>query len=417
MKFRLFTLFIVLLTQASVAAELPHSAPGDLGFSAEKLEQLNTHFQAYVDDGRLAGLTTLVARKGKVVHFEALGKPAFGANDALEKDAIFRIYSMTKPVTGVALMMLVEEGKISLDDPVSDYIPAFGDARVFKAEKEDGTVETVPARREITVLDLMRHTAGLTYGVFGTTPVDKIYQKSGLLKPGQTAEQWIGKLAEQPLLYQPGDAWVYSFAVDVQGYLIEKVSGQPLDVFFRTRIFEPLGMYDTGFYISEEQAERLVSLYQFKKDEGVVPSEDPYFPDFTKKPSLFSGGGGLVSTTADYWRFAQMLANDGALDGVRLLKPETVRLMASNLLPDNLKGIAGGEQGLGFGIDLAVVQDTSKQVAAHKGEYFWGGLANTLFWVDPTNDVVAILMTNVTPTGIYKLREEMRQIVNGALVH
>lgn len=418
MKIRvlLFLVFAIAGAQAARASGPVVADPASVGMSADGLEALRAHFQHYVDEGKLSGLTTLVARKGVVVHFETYGQADKQAGKAVADDAIFRIYSMTKPVTGVGLMMLWEEGKFKLDDPVAKYIPAFADARVFKAQGEDGTVETVPANRQITIRDLMRHTAGLTYGVFGDTPVDKLYQKNGVLEAGLSVEEWMDRLAAQPLLYQPGDAWVYSFAVDVQGRLIEILSGQSLDVYFRERIFKPLGMNDTGFYISNEQAKRLVTMYQVKKAEGLVPTNDPYFPDFTKKPSNFSGGGGLVSSTTDYWRFAQMVANGGELDGVRLLKEETVALMSRDHLPERVNGIAGGKRGLGFGLDFAVVKDVAKQGGyGSVGEFFWGGMANTIFWIDPKEEVVALLMTNILPSNVYPLRPEMHKYVYEAL--
>ena len=400
-----------------VAAELPRAEPEDVGLSSDKLAALDAHFQAYVDDGRLAGLTTLIARRGKIAHFQTYGAAEMATSRAMSDDAIFRIYSMTKPITSTAIMMLVEEGKIALEDPVSKYIPAFADVRVFKGTAEDGSVITEPAAREITVIDLMRHTAGLTYGVFGDTPVDKQYRESGLLDPNQNVEAWIAKLAARPLLYQPGKAWVYSFAVDVQGHLVELVSAKSLDQFFEDRIFSPLGMVDTAFYADEARAPRLVEIYGRDKEKGLVPVRDQFSPDFTVKPTMFSGGGGLVSTTADYWRFSQMILNGGELDGVRLLEAETVKAMLSDQLPEGVNGIAGGKQGTGFGLGFAVVTDPAKQGnGTRKGEANWGGLANTVFWVDPKEEIVAVLMTNILPARAYPLRAEFRKHVYDAVV-
>lgn len=397
------------------ANPLPTAIPSSaVGLDEEALAAMTRHFSDYVTDGRLHGLTTLVSRKGKIVHFEVYGK-SLALEGELKKDAIFRIHSMTKPVTGVALMMLYEQGKFSLDDPISEYLPEFRAPKVFKAHAEDGSVVTSPADREITIKDLMQHTAGLAYGVFGDTPVDKLYQQNGVLEPGLSADEWMVRLASQPLLYQPGEAWIYSFAVDVQGRLVEVLSGAALDVFFKEQIFDPLGMNDTGFYISEQQAERLVALHAVS-DDGLVVAEDPYFPDFTQKPRSFSGGGGLVSTTMDYWRFAQMLLNGGELEGRRILKADTVALMTTDQLPASLNGIANGSRGLGFGLGFAVVKDVAKQGGHGRvGEFFWGGMANTLFWVDPTEEIIAILMTNVFPNGVYPLGQEMHKFVYEAL--
>ncbi|NVJ97940.1 MAG: beta-lactamase family protein [Alphaproteobacteria bacterium] len=398
-----------------LATEVPVAAPETVGLASSGLDAIRSHFQAQVDGGKLSGLTTLVSRKGKVVHFEAYGRASLEQATSVEKDSIFRIYSMTKPVTGVALMMLHEEGLFGLDDPVSQYLPEFAAPKVFKSQSEDGIVETVAAHREITIRDLMRHTAGLTYGVFGDTPVDRLYKSGGVLEAGLGPEEWISRLAAQPLLYQPGDAWVYSFAVDVQGRLVEVLSGMSLDAFFETRIFAPLGMVDTGFYLDTEKAERLVTMY-FRKDDVLTPTNDPYFPDFTKKPASFSGGGGLVSTTRDYWRFAQMLLNGGELDGVRILKPETVAMMTTDQLPEKLDGIAGGQRGIGFGLDLGIVKDVGKRGGyGREGEFFWGGMANTIFWVDPKEELVAILMTNILPQGLYPLSQDMHRLVYQAL--
>ncbi|WP_286830268.1 MULTISPECIES: serine hydrolase domain-containing protein [Kordiimonas] len=413
-------IFVVWTVVPARGSDIPTASPEDVGLSASTLDAMTRHFDAYIKEGKLSGLTTLVARHGKVVHFETYGDRTLAGNEVLKDDDIFRIYSMTKPVTGVALMMLYEEGRFQLDDPVSVYLPEFANAQVFEAMAEDGTVETVPAKRPITIRDLMRHTAGLTYGLFGETPVDKLYQKNGVLQYGLSAEEWISRLASQPLLYQPGDQWVYSFAVDVQGRLIEVLSGKPLDQFFEDRIFKPLGMTDTGFYISAEKASRLVDMVKPVQDpaegEGLAVTTDPYFPDYTKKPASFSGGGGLVSTTLDYWRFAQMLANGGELDGVRLLKPETIRLMASDQLPPQAAGLWGADRGLGFGLDFAVVKDVQKYGGyGSEGIFYWSGMANTHFWVDPKEDMVVILMTNLLPYGAVPLREDLTKYVYEAL--
>ncbi len=408
--------FVVWSGVPARAGDMPVAAPEDVGLSGATLEAMTRHFEGFIEGGKLSNLTTLVARHGKVVHFQTYGDRTLAGDEALREDAIFRIYSMTKPVIGVGLMTLYEDGRFKLDDPVSAYLPEFKGARVFQAEGEDGTVETVPANREITIRDLMRHTAGLTYGLFGDTPVDRLYKKNGVLEYGLSAGEWISRLASQPLLYQPGDKWVYSFAVDVQGRLIEVLSGKPLDQFLQDRVFGPLGMTDTGFYISEQQATRLVDMV--KQDEGgaLAVTIDPYFPDYTKKPASFSGGGGLVSTTSDYWRFAQMLANGGALNGTRILKAETIRLMATDQLPAPAAASWGGDRGLGFGLDFAVVKDVDKYGGyGSEGLFYWSGMANTHFWVDPKEDMVVVMMTNLLPYGAVPLREELHRYVYEAL--
>lgn len=407
-------LFATLLMGQAVAVDL--TEPQSAGFSPSKLAALEKHFQEYVDEQKLAGLTTLVARKGRLVHLKSYGMLDKNASKPMRDDAVFRVYSMTKPITGVAMMLLWEEGKFKLDDPVAKYIPAFKDQRVFTGLKEDGSFQTAKAKRPMTVRDLMRHTSGLTYGLFGDTPIDRAYRGSGMFEEGATLETLIDKLAEQPLLYHPGEAWVYSLATDVQGRLIEILSGMKLDRFFAERIFKPLGMKDTGFQVRSDQKDRFVEIYAIDNKKGLTAYRGDMFQDFTKKPELLSAGGGLVSTTLDYYRFAQMVANGGELDGTRLLKASTVDLMRKDQLPQNLKGIAGGDQGLGFGLNFAVVKDVTKTGSkGRQGEYFWGGMANTLFWIDPDEEVVALMMTNILPSGLYPLRKDMRNLVYDAL--
>jgi len=402
------------LAPSATATEL--ASPEEAGLSSDGLASLKAHIDGYVNSGRLVGATTLVARGGKIGHFETYGQINKEAGTEMSEDAVFRIYSMTKPITGVALMMLYEEGKFDLDDPVGKYLPSFMDQRVFSGVNEDGSLQTVPVERPATVRDLLTHTAGLTYGVFGNTPIDQLYVKTGLFDPKLNLAEQTKKLGELPLLYQPGAAWVYSLSVDVQGRLIEVLSGQSLGEFFQERIFAPLGMTDTGFSVRPDQLDRFVEIYAPEENKGLVAYRGDFFGDFTVKPASESGGGGLVSTTLDYWKFAQMVANGGELNGVRLLKAETVELMRRDHLPENLKGIAGGTQGLGFGLGFAVVQDGEKQGgSANVGEYFWGGMANTIFWIDPTSDVVAIFMTNILPSGIYPLRNELRDKINNAV--
>lgn len=412
--FALFAAFTSLTAPVSFAED--YAEPAQIGLSENGLNSLRSHVAAYVESGRLVGATTLVSRRGKIAHFETYGQINQENGTAMSKDAVFRIYSMTKPITGVALMMLWEEGRFKLDDPVSKYLPSFKNQRVFAGANEDGSLRTVPAKREATIRDLLRHTSGLTYGVFGNTPVDQHYIKAGVFNPELTLAEQTDILGGLPLLYQPGEAWVYSLSVDVQGRLIEVLSGQSLGDFFQNRIFEPLGMVDTGFSVRPDQLDRFVEIYAPGEDKKLTAYRGDFYGDFTVAPKSQSGGGGLVSTTLDYWRFTQMVANGGTLDGVRLLKEGTVALMREDHLPDNLEGIAGGTQGLGFGLGFAVVKDAEKQGGkANVGEYFWGGMANTIFWIDPASDTIAIFMTNILPSGIYPLRNELREQIYGAI--
>lgn len=414
-RFWAFVSLLFLLTLQARAVDLV--PPQNAGFSPAKIAELEQHFQKYVDDKKLAGLTTLIAREGRLIHLKSYGVMDTKSAKPMRNDAVFRVYSMTKPVTGVAMMMLWEEGKFKLDDPVSKYLPEFKDQKVFVGLADDGKFLTEPAKREVTIRDLMRHTSGLTYGLFGDTPVDRAYRGAGMFEEDVNLEEMVKRLGKQPLLFQPGDAWVYSLATDVQGRLVEVLSGQSLDAFFETRIFKPLGMKDTGFQVRKDQRDRFVELYAIEKDKGLTAYRGDMFVDFTKKPTMLSGGGGLVSTTLDYYRFAQMVANGGVLGKVRLLKQNTVDLMRQDQLPDNLAGIAGGKQGLGFGLNFAVVKDVEKTGGAgRKGEYFWGGMANTLFWIDPQEKLVVMMMTNILPSGLYPLRRDMRQYVYDALL-
>ncbi|MFC3052416.1 serine hydrolase domain-containing protein [Kordiimonas pumila] len=410
------------------AAELPQTGAAQAGFDKATLDKMDAHFNGYVDSGKFSGYTSIVARKGQVVHANTYGMEDISGNEPMQPDSLFRIYSMTKPITGVALMMLYEEGKFKLDDPVSKYLPSFKNQRVFSGLTEEGNIETVPARRATTIRDLLRHTGGLSYGVFSDTPVDMMYRDTGITTGlfAEGEEESTGtekpdlasltnKLGGMPLLYQPGDAWVYSLGVDVQGRLIEVLSGQTLDVFFKERIFKPLDMKDTGFSVRSDQIDRFVEIYALDQDKKLVPYRGEFYWDFTKTPLVLSGGGGLLSTARDYLRFAQMMANGGTLDGARLLKPETVAMMTQDQLPGELNGISG-KGAVGFGLDFAVVKDTDiLKSPGRKGEYYWSGMANTIFWVDPEEDIVAVMLVNVLPFGIYTLREEMRDYVYGAL--
>ncbi|MBL4639009.1 MAG: beta-lactamase family protein [Kordiimonadaceae bacterium] len=405
---------VFVLTVSAFSADV--SDPQQSGFLPAKLADLERHFQGYVDDNKLAGLTTLIARRGKLVHFKAYGMLDKAAGKAMPDNAVFRIYSMTKPVTGIAMMMLWEEGKFKLDDPVSKYLPEFKNQSVFSGLDDDGKIQTVPLERDVTIRDLMRHTAGLTYGVFGDTPVDRAYRGSGIFSRDNDLKTMVEKIAEQPLLYQPGKAWVYSLATDVQGRLIEVMSGTSLDKFFHSRIFAPLKMTDTSFVVRADQKGRFAEIYAVEKEKGLTEYRGDNYRDYSKNPNAFSGGGGLVSTTMDYWKFAQMVANGGTLNGVMLVKSSTIDLMRSDQLPEALGGVGGGNLGLGFGLNFAVVKDITKAKSAGRvGEYFWGGLASTLFWIDPEEEVVAILMTNFMHSRVYPLRQEMRTQVYSAL--
>ncbi|MBU4433924.1 MAG: beta-lactamase family protein, partial [Alphaproteobacteria bacterium] len=304
--------------RSNPAVTLATAAPESVGFSAQRLKRLDGAMQALVDQGHLPGVTTMVVRHGKVVAYEVHGKKGFDG-PPMTKDTIFRIYSQTKPVTGVAMMMLYEEGKWRLDDPVSKYIPEFAKLQVYKGQNPDGTFITEPAARPPTMRELMSHSGGFAYGLIPDNPIDKAYVSTGVLS-SKTGQEFIDKVAALPLVGQPGAQWKYSASVDIQGFIIEKLSGMSLADFMRTRIFEPLKMVDTGFYLPAEKSDRLASLYLWgPKENKLVPAGGFMVLDISKPPPVASGGGGLVSTSADYARFAQMILNGGELDGARLL--------------------------------------------------------------------------------------------------
>jgi CubicO group peptidase (beta-lactamase class C family) len=377
-------------------SELPMAAPGSVGFSGERLKSVDASLQKVVDQGALSGIVTLIARKGKVVSTNAYGYQDLAKKTPMRQDTIFRIYSMTKPITGVAMMKLYEQGKWHPDDPLSRHIPEFANLQVYAGVDGSGkTILEKPAHPP-TVGELMTHTAGFTYGFFGATPVDKQYQSDNPFT-APSLQAFVEKLAKIPLLYQPGSQWVYSVSVDVQGYLVEKLSGKSLPEFMRQEIFEPLGMRDTGFDVPDAKLNRLATVYSFDAKAGLTPV--PNDPNVTKVPGLASGGGGLYSTARDYARFAQMLANDGSLNGVRILAPSTVALMRTNHLPDSLMngrfgiGLQVMRPGFGFGYDVAVFEDPHKVGSTTgKGTYLWDGAAGTWFWIDPENDVIFIGM-------------------------
>ena len=405
-------LLLVLLTCAAGAADLPTAKPESVGMSTQRLGKLKSEMQALVDRNQLPGVVTMVAKDGKIVEFDVAGKRDVESSAPLQKDSIFRIYSMSKPIVGVAMMMLFEEGKWQLNDPVAKHIPEFANLKVAKVNPQTGAVTQVAPDHPMTMRELMSHSGGLTYGVFGSTAVDKMYTDVNVLDRDATLQAMIDKLGKIPLLHQPGERWHYSVSVDVQGYLVEKLSGQPFPEFLKQRIFEPLGMKDTAFYVPADKMNRFVSFYTYDKDRKFVAH--PGVPDFSKPPGAPSGGGGMVSTAMDYMRFCQMLLNGGELDGHRLLSPLSVQLMRSNVLPASARTFSPGT---GFGLDFAVVEDpVGAGGYGGEGTFYWGGYAGTWFWIDPVYNLIVVGMIQQRADGMPDVRALSRNLTYQAIV-
>ncbi|MEU6086680.1 serine hydrolase domain-containing protein [Streptomyces sp. NPDC047085] len=396
--------------------------PGEAGLDPKALDRLDQHFAHYVDEGRLPGYLVAVARGGRVAHLTTYGHRDLAAGLPVEPDTIWRIYSMTKPVTAVAVLMLVEEGALSLDDPLDRYLPAFANPRVYESGS-GADLRTRPADGPILIRHLLTHTAGLTFGFYFKHPVDALYREAGLessVPPGADLAEAVEVYARLPLQFEPGTQWNYSIASNVLGRVIEVVSGQPLDEFFTERILHPLDMTDTGFHITPEQAGRLAELYGETEDGGITPI--PGLP-VHGRPRFLSGSGGLVTTARDFHRFMEMLRRGGELDGTRLLSPATVARMTANQLPGDavLRSFGApvhqerGNDGLGFGFNVSVVTDPTRTLApSSPGTYGWTGVATTAFWIDPHHDLTVQFMTQVRPKTL-KLFPELRRLVHETL--
>ncbi len=397
-------------------------SPESVGLSQPALDRIPPHLNRYVDGGKLPGYLIMVARRGKVAYLHHYGLADVERQTPLAEETIFRIYSMTKPITSVALLQLYEQGHFQLDNPVSRFIPAFKDLEVYVGHNHEGDIYRTDANREMTIRDLFTHTAGLTYGNNADHPIEALYQERKM-REGSLADL-IEKLSTVPLLFSPGTQWNYSFATDVLGYLVEVISGQPLDQYFAEHILEPLGMVDTGFHVPPAKQARLAANYG-PQDGKLRLIDDPTTSSYLQPPVRFSGGGGLVSTCADYFRFAQMLLNKGELEGVRILGRKTVELMTSNHMPNNGDLASMGVpvfsettySGIGFGLGVSVMLDPAQaQILGSPGEYAWGGAASTAFWVDPVEEQIVIFLTQLMPSSTYPLRRELRVLTYGAIV-
>jgi CubicO group peptidase (beta-lactamase class C family) len=401
--------------------------PGEVGLDAERLGRIDDLIRQYVDSAKLPGGLVLVTRRSKVAHIFTYGSRDIAAGTPMEVDTIVRLYSMTKAVTSVAAMMLYEEGAFDLLDPVGSILPAFADTKVWAGGNRDSPV-LEPQLRQMEMWNLLSHTSGLTYGFALAHPVDALYRRAGYSlggPSGVTLAEACDTFAGFPLLFQPGTAWNYSVSTDVLGRVVEVLSGKPLDVFMKERIFEPLGMSDTGFFVQESEIERLAELYVPQPGTRQATHLPMARAAATSSPSLLSGGGGLFGTAFDYHRFTQMLLGGGALDGVRLLSPRTVGLMTSNHLPGGANLASFGtsslpdllQPGSGFGLGFAVVTDpVEAKIANGIGTYSWGGAASTFFFIDPVEKMTLVFLTQLLPSSTWPIRRELRQLAAQAIV-
>ncbi|MEM8484458.1 MAG: serine hydrolase domain-containing protein [Bacteroidota bacterium] len=405
----LLVLCLALFTIDAGAQGLPEAAPEDVGISSDRLARVDQLMEKHVDASQIAGAISLVARNGKVVHFNAYGARNIATGEPMTTDTIVRIYSMSKPITSVALMMLYEEGAFHLDDPVEKYIPAFKNQQVY-VEGPAANPVLRPVENKMTIRHLLTHSSGLSYGIFSNTVVDSLYRKETGRAWWPNLEKLATSMGSLPLLFEPGDRWYYSLATDVLGYLVEVLSGQPFDEFLHARIFDPLNMVDTGFFVPADKINRFAANHGIDNT-GKLMVVDPPNGQFSQKPAFLSGGGGLVSTASDYVRFAQMLLNGGELDGVRILGRKTVEYMTVT----HIDGVHA--PGYGFGLGFSVrLEDKAPGVIGTPGTYGWNGAANTHYFADPEEQVIGIFMTQLMPYGRYPLLPNFRVALYQSLV-
>ena len=400
---------------ATPAPDLAPAAAAMAGMSEDRLHRITEMSKRYVDAGQLAGVLTLVARDGKIVHFEAVGQRGAEDPTPLAKDDLFRIYSMSKPITAVAAMMLYEEGKFHLSDPVSDYVPELADLEILV----DG--ERKPAENDMTMRQLLTHTTGLSYGFNPADPVDQLYREVQPLA-AENLDEFATRLAQLPLKFEPGERWHYSVAVDVTGLVIERLSGQPFDAFLKERMFEPLGMVDTFFSVPDEKLDRFLPNHGWNRETETLMQMGEDATESFRNVTFHSGGGGLVSTAMDYLRFAEMVRRGGELDGVRLLSPRTVEFMVANHLPATTGAgqgelpVEGSNLQFGFGLGWGVnIDPIGAGVPGSFGSYSWGGAAGTVFWIDPVQDMVVIGMIQLMGSP-WSLRGDLQVLANQAII-
>ena len=404
---------------------LPLVSPEQVGLSAARLARISGWMKGWVDSGKLPGLLVAVMRKGELAFAETYGKADVERNKPVRPDTIYRIYSMTKPLTSTAIMMLYEEGRFQLDDPISKFIPGFKNPRVYSGGSR-GKIDTVPAEREITFRDLLSHTSGLTYGFMESNPVDALYRSKNGIDFGTATtslKEVVDRLATFPLITQPGKAWNYSVATDVLGRLVEVISGQPFETFLVEKVIKPLGMVDTDFFVPDSKHDRFAANYQAGAGGKLEVIDDPTKSRYLKPRTVNSGGGGLVSTASDYLRFCKFMLNKGQLDGVRLLGRKTVELMTMNHLNGDMAAMGmprwseSTSEGIGFGLGFSVTLDpTRAHIIGSRGEYAWGGAASTAFWCDPAEDMAVVMLTQLMPSTTYPIRRELRVLTYQAIV-
>jgi CubicO group peptidase (beta-lactamase class C family) len=398
--------------------------PKRAGFAPERLARITDHLSRnYIETGKIAGCQTLVARHGHLAYFKSMGMMDRERKRPMADDTTFRLYSMTKPITSVALMALYEQGHFQLNDPVARFIPEWREHQVWVSVRSVGMQTAAPAR-PMTMRHVLSHQGGLTYGATNH-PVDRAYREVGVARgAGETLAGFVQKLAKVPLRYTPGERWMYSFSTDVCGYLVEAISGKRFDHYLREVILDPLGMADTAFWVAPKNAGRFAANYERKPDKTLKLIDDPERSAYLKEPTFFSGGGGLTGTTADYFRFCEMLRRGGELDGARILGPRTVELMHMNHLSGgkDLTQMAYGDfsetayEGVGFGLGFAMSLGQVEIGALGAGDYYWGGAASTIFWVDPKEDLSVIFMTQLMPSGTFNFRGQLRNIIYSAIV-
>jgi CubicO group peptidase (beta-lactamase class C family) len=409
----IFFVTIVTWQQPLFGAPVEITAAEDVGMSSARLAVLKSRLQQELDNEVTGGIQVLIARHGKVVMHENLGHASVEDNEPITDETLFRIYSMTKPIVGTAMMMLYEEGKFSLTDPLSMHIPEFENLQVYAGVDDEGNMILEDPDRDPTIQDLMQHTAGFTYGIFGDTPVDRMYLEKQIPGYDDSLQVMIEKLANTPLLYQPGERMVYSVAVDIQGYLIEKWTGKDLGEFLAERLFKPLGMDQTIAWVPPDKAELLANVYTHSEGKRVT-FNGPFATNHFRAPGGFSGGGQLISTADDYWRFAQMLLDGGEFNGKRYLSSRTVDFMSRDSLKIPLElPYPGASWGLNFAVYPSPT-DVNYPVSA--GEYFWAGLASTTFWIDPKEDLVVVMLTQYLPFSDVYFRDLMHRLVHAAII-